>query len=280
MLADMLEIALRRDRRIVVASIFAICLLAWLFLAHLSVRMDAMDGLAARMMGMPADDGLSRVLAAALSPRAAAAADATVDFCLVALMWAVMMVAMMLPGAAPTILLFSALERKRGAGGIGGRVACFVAGYVAVWGLFSVVAAALQTGLSRVGLLSMDMVATSTLLAGAMFAAAGIYEFTPLKHRCLARCRSPLEWISRHMRPGRDGALLMGIEHGAYCVGCCWVIMLLIFVGGVMNLVWVAVIAAFVLAQKIVSGSPLSTRLVGLALACGGAALMFRALYA
>ena len=113
----------------------------------------------------------------------------------------------------------------------------------------------------------MQMAATSTFLAGGIFVAAGLYEFTPLKERCLTHCRSPLEWIPRHMRPGRAGAFRMGVEHGAYCVGCCWVLMLLLFVGGVMNLVWVAAIAALVLAQKSCPGATALARLAGAALA-------------
>jgi predicted metal-binding membrane protein len=117
----------------------------------------------------------------------------------------------------------------------------------------------------------MHMASTSTLLAGAILVAAGVYEFTPLKGRCLAHCRSPLDWIPRHMRTGRAGAFRMGVEHGAYCVGCCWVLMLLLFVGGVMNLVWVVAIATVVLIQKVVPGGPIVARLGGGVLAlCGG----------
>ena len=126
----------------------------------------------------------------------------------------------------------------------------------------------------------MQMAATSTLLAGGLFLAAGLYELTPLKDRCLTHCRSPLEWIPRHMRPGRGGAFRMGVEHGAYCVGCCWGLMLLLFVGGVMNLAWVAAIAAFVLIQKLAPGGATLARLAGAALALGGAVLIVRPLLA
>jgi predicted metal-binding membrane protein len=242
--------------------------------------MQTMEGIAARMMSMPVKDSVAAVLTAALSPAAASLADATVNFLLVALMWAVMMVGMMLPSAAPTILLFSALERKRGAmSGIGGRTASFVAGYFAIWSAFSVAAATAQTALSANGLVSMHMAATSTLLAGGILLAAGIYELTPLKERCLTHCRSPLEWIPHHMRPGRQGAFRMGIEHGGYCVGCCWVLMLILFVGGVMNLVWVAALAAFVLVQKLLPGGALLARIPGAALMLWGGALIVRPLF-
>jgi predicted metal-binding membrane protein len=268
------ESALKRNRLVVGASIVALCLLAWLFLFHLARQMESMDGMAARMMGMPVDDRLASVLSAAVSPQAATLANATVNFTLVALMWAVMMVGMMLPSAAPTILLFSALERKRGAGEPGGRIVPFVAGYFAVWSIFAAAAAAMQTILAQAGLVDMQMAATSTFLAGGIFVAAGIYEFTPLKNRCLVHCRSPLQWIPQHMRPGRIGAFRMGAEHGTYCVGCCWMLMLLLFVGGVMNLLWVAVIAILVLAQKIMPGGRILSRLSGAGLVAIGAFLL------
>src|SRR5262245_43731799 len=236
--------------------------------------METMEGMAARMMSMPVRDTVSTLLATALSPRAAALADATVNFALVALMWAVMMVGMMMPSAAPTILLFSALQRKRTATDrIGGRTAPFVAGYFAIWTAFSIAAAAAQTALAHAGLTSMQMATTSAALGGALFIAAGLFEFTPLKDRCLIHCRSPLEWIPRHMRPGRFGAFRMGVEHGTYCVGCCWALMLLLFVGGVMNLIWVAVLAAIVLVQKVLPGGVVLARVAGLVLVVCGIAV-------
>jgi predicted metal-binding membrane protein len=188
-------------------------------------------------------------------------------------MWAVMMVGMMLPSATPTILLFAALERKRPAAATA-RTAFFVAGYFAIWTVFSVAAAAAQTALSHAGLVSMQMAVTTALLAGSIFILAGIYEFTPLKERCLVHCRSPLEWIPRHMRPGRMGAFRMGMEHGAYCVGCCWVLMLVLFAVGVMNLVWVAAIAAAVLTEKLLPAGRLFSRIVGTALVAWGVFLI------
>nr|MBA3325123.1 DUF2182 domain-containing protein [Paracoccaceae bacterium] len=174
---------------------------------------------------MPAGDGMGDMVGAAMRPDAAALADATTGYTLLALMWAVMMVGMMLPSATPTVLLFAALERRRAAGGPRGRTACFVSGYVAVWSVYALTAAAVQTSLAHAGLVSMQMATTSAVLAGGIFVAAGVYEFTPLKDRCLTHCRSPLDWIPRHMRAGRTGAFRMGVGHGAYCVGCCWVLM-------------------------------------------------------
>ncbi|MPZ37059.1 MAG: DUF2182 domain-containing protein [Rhizobiales bacterium] len=260
-------------------SLAGLCLLSWLFLIHLALQMETMEGMAARMMSMPVGDAVSTLLGTVLSPGAAAFADATVNFALVALMWAVMMVGMMVPSAAPTILLFSALERKRAATDrIGGRTASFVAGYFAIWSAFSIAAAAAQTALAHTDLMSMQMATTSAALSGAVFIAAGLFEFTPLKDRCLVHCRSPLEWIPRHMRPGRLGAFRMGVMHGAYCVGCCWALMLLLFVGGVMNLIWVAILAAVVLVQKVLPGGVILARLAGLVLVVCGVALLARPL--
>ena len=274
MAARALESILRRDR-LVVASLAGICLLSWLFLIHLWRQMETMEGMAARMMMMPVTDAMSALLGSALSPAAAALADATVNFALVALMWAVMMVGMMTPSAAPTILLFSALERKRAATDrTGSRTVSFVAGYFSVWSAFSVAAAATQTALAHAGFMSMQMATTSAALGGAVFIAAGLFEFTPLKDRCLIHCRSPIEWIPRHMRPGRMGAFRMGGEHGAYCVGCCWALMLLLFVGGVMNLVWVALLATIALVEKVLPGGIRFARFAGLVLVICGVAVL------
>ena len=241
--------------------------------------METMEGMAARMMMMPVGDTISALLGAALSPAAAALADATVNFALVALMWAVMMVGMMTPSAAPTILLFSALERKRAATErTGSRIACFVAGYFGIWSAFSIAAAAAQTALAHNGFMSMQMATTSAALGGAVFIAAGLFEFTPFKDRCLVHCRSPLEWIPHHTRPGRLGAFRMGVEHGAYCVGCCWALMLLLFVGGVMNLVWVALLATIVLVEKALPGGIRLAWFSGLVLVVCGIALLARPL--
>lgn len=260
-----------RDRLVVALSLIGLGLLAWLLLVYLALRMDPAEGITARMMGIRVEDGVSARLSAALGPAAAAQADALVNFVIATLMWAIMMVGMMLPSAAPTILLFAALETKRVSSHQGpNRITAFVTGYFAIWSAFSVGAAALQTVLAHAGLISAYLSATGNMLAGALFVVAGLYEFTPLKDFCLRHCRSPLEWIPRHMKPGRPGALRMGVEHGAHCVGCCWVLMLLLFVGGVMNLLWVAAIAAAVMVQKLLSGRSVLDRLAGAALIVAG----------
>jgi predicted metal-binding membrane protein len=184
------------------------------------------------------------------------------------------MVGMMVPSAASTILLFAALERKRQQAGPFGRTALFVCGYFLIWFAFSVVAAAAQTVLQGAGLMSMEMSLSSAMFGGAIFILAGLYEFSPLKNRCLNHCRSPLEWIAHHQRPGSVGALQMGVAHGLFCVGCCWMLMLLLFAVGVMNLLWVAAIAAVVLVEKLLPGGPIAARVAGGALVAFGAYLM------
>ncbi len=195
---------------------------------------------------------------------------------LVLVMWAVMMVAMMLPGAAPMVLLYAAIARKQRARGhpaVGTGV--FAAGYVLVWSGFSVAATAAQWGLEQAKLLSPAMAAGSAGFGGLVLVAAGVYQLTPLKHACLRHCRSPLHFVVHHWRPGARGALAMGLEHGLYCLGCCWVLMGLLFVGGVMNLLWIAAIAAFVLAEKVApAGAAIARASGGLLIAAGLAAML------
>jgi predicted metal-binding membrane protein len=168
------------------------------------------------------------------------------------LMWAGMMVAMMLPTAAPMILMFAAVNRNR-------RqqerpyvpVTIFVAGYVAIWTAFSVVAAGAQWFLHREALLSSTMVSSSAWLGGILLLAAGIFQFTPLKHACLSQCRAPFEFIMTRWREGAGGAFRMGLEHGLYCAGCCWALMGLLFVAGVMNILWIAALSLIVGLEKL-----------------------------
>jgi predicted metal-binding membrane protein len=166
-------------------------------------------------------------------------------------MWSVMMVGMMTPSAAPMVLLFAAVnrrERDKGAPFVASGV--FAAGYLAMWCGFSLAAVVLQWALQQAALLSPMMASRSTALSGALLIAAGLYQLTPLKHACLEHCRMPVHFLSRHWRRGTGGAFVMGLHHGAYCVGCCWVLMALLFTAGIMNLLWVAVIAVFVLIEK------------------------------
>jgi predicted metal-binding membrane protein len=168
------------------------------------------------------------------------------------LMWTVMMVGMMTPAAAPMILLYAMVLRKRAkADSPLIPTAAFFAGYVAVWVAFSAAATGAQWGLERAALLSPMMISTSTIFAGIVLIVAGVYQWTPYKNVCLSRCREPVWFLSRIWRDGTAGAFRMGLVHGAFCLGCCWLLMALLFVGGVMNLLSVAAITVFVLVEKV-----------------------------
>jgi predicted metal-binding membrane protein len=180
-------------------------------------------------------------------------------------MWWIMMVAMMLPSAAPMILLFSTVSRRsREQGQHCVPTAVFALAYLAVWGGFSVLAASLQWWIEARGV-------SSPWMNGALLLGAGAYQLTPLKDACLRQCRSPLNFVMTRWRPGWRGALRMGIEHGAYCLGCCWLLMGLLFVGGVMNLWWVIGIAVYVLLEKVLPAGLWLGRALGAILAVAGA---------
>lgn len=186
------------------------------------------------------------------------------EFALMLVMWAVMMVAMMVPTAAPMTLIYAAVARK--AAREGHPVAptfVFVGGYLAAWGLFAVAATAAQRSLDQLSLLSPTMASASPLFGGVLLIGAGVYELTPYKNACLTHCRAPAQFISQHWRVGPTGAFRMGLTLGGYCVGCCWILMGLLFLGGVMNLVWIAAIAGFVLLEKTIPHAQAAGRVVG-----------------
>jgi len=165
-------------------------------------------------------------------------------------MWWVMMLAMMLPSATPMILMFVSLNRQRPDGSIR-AVLTFVSAYVLSWGAFSVVATLLQWGLEKTGFLSSTMASTNAMLGASLLIAAGIWQLTPLKYACLRHCRSPFNFFLHKWRNGPSGAFKMGLEYGVFCLGCCWVLMTLLFYGGVMNLWWIAGLALYVLVEKV-----------------------------
>jgi len=245
------EILARRDRAIALGSLAAVVALAWLYLwrsaAHMGHGTMAMEAM----------------------PRGVDAGSLALTFA----MWVVMMAGMMLPSAAPAILLYGTVVRSNGARGTAlPGIWIFASGYLLAWIVFSVAATLLQALLEHVSLLTPGLASASTAASALALGAAGAYQLTPLKNACLDTCRNPLEFFIARWRAGAVGALRMGMEHGAYCVGCCWALMLLLFVAGVMNLLWVALIAAFVLVEKLLPG----TRTVSLA---SGAALIATGLY-
>lgn len=253
-------VVLRRDRLVVGGAVACVVALCWIYLWTGAGTMQEMGG-----MLMPMSAGPWTPFHAAL----------------MFVMWTVMMVAMMLPSAAPMILLYTTIARKRrekegiaGEGEAGKQAAnpaIFAFGYLAVWTAFSVAAVTLQYGLERAALLSPMMQTTSLVLAAAVLMATGAYQWTPFKQACLRHCRSPLQFVLTHWQEGRKGAFMMGAQHGAYCAGCCWMLMFLLFVGGIMNLGWIAGLALFVMAEKFLPGGNWIGRVAGLFLIVWGA---------
>ena len=247
-----LDAVLRRDRVVVMAGVVALAALAWAYVVYL-----------AQSTG---DIGSGMAMAQLQSWSAA-------DFGLMFLMWAVMMVAMMVPTAAPMILLFATVNRRR-------ReqerpyvpTGVFLSGYVVVWSGFAALATVANWGLHVNSLLSSMMGANSSAYLGAaLLLTAGIFQWSPLKYACLTQCRSPLGFLMAEWRDGAGGAMRMGLKHGVYCLGCCWVLMGLLFVLGVMNLLWIAALAGFVLIEKVAPGGHRVSRLTGLLLVAWGA---------
>lgn len=247
------EAALRRERAVVIGCLLLVIVLSWAYLLSGAGMMEEMGD-----MLMPMSSGPWTVGHALL----------------VLLMWAVMMAAMMLPSAAPMILLHGTLARRRTDGAGTATQGAVAAGYLSTWAVFSVAATALQYALEQAALLSPMMQTSSRWLAAAVLVGAGIYQWTPLKQACLRHCRSPLDQLMGHWRPGPRGAFAMGWRHGAVCVGCCWMLMLLLFVGGVMSMAWIAGIALFVLVEKLAPAGPLIGRVAGLALIAWGVATL------
>jgi len=229
--------------------------LAWAYLFYTARPMPGMDMSAMQMPGFYGW-GFSTAL-------------------LLFLMWAVMMIAMMVPSAVPMVQAFLAVkERRKNSSRQFVPAGVFLLGYIVVWTAFSAAATLAQWGLHKAAVLSPMMVATSPLVSGGLLLAAGVFQWTPLKHACLRGCRSPLSFLMGEWREGTAGAFRMGLRHGAYCVGCCWALMALLFVVGVMNLVWIAVIAVFVMAEKVLPRGELLGHIGGVALVGAGIAVI------
>lgn len=250
-----------RERSVALVSLLGVVALAWLHLWNEAAHMNA------AAMGAPAAAMESTPLADAWNLRA---------FVLTFLMWAVMMVGMMLPSAAPAILLYGAIAKKNCAQGtVLPAVWTFTAGYLAIWTAFSLAATMLQTALEAGALVTPMMVSASPWLSGGLLVVAGIYQWLPVKDACLEKCRAPLQFFLFRWRSGGWGAFRMGAEHGVFCTGCCWALMLLLFTAGVMNLIWVAIVAGFVFVEKLLPGGRLVGRLTGAGLALTGVAIIF-----
>jgi predicted metal-binding membrane protein len=240
--SSVLQDALRRQRVVMVLGLLGLAALAWAYVMRLAMPVDQAG------MSMP------------MGP----AGGSMGELGWLAMMWAVMMVAMMVPSATPAILLYAEVSRRRRAQAVPAvSAAWFTLGYLIDWTAFAIVAASAQWVLHRAALLSPMMTSASPLLGGALLIAAGVYQWLPIKGTCLTHCRSPLGFFAAEWREGAAGALTMGLRHGIHCVGCCWLLMALLFVAGVMNLLWIAAIAGFVLVEKLVPGGRMVGRVAG-----------------
>jgi predicted metal-binding membrane protein len=248
-----MEGALRRDRWIVLGGLAAMTLLSWLYIAS------------GAGTGMSVWD----LASASLFPHRLAAAMEGMDmqpgpwppgyWIIMLTMWWIMMIAMMIPSAAPMILLYARATRHAQANGRLPQgampTAVFAGGYLLAWLGFSSVVTFLMWALERTEIFSdMTMASSSAWFSAAVLIFAGAYQLSPLKHVCLKHCRSPAEFLSRHWRPGAAGALRMGLEHGLFCIGCCWGLMALLFVGGIMNVLWIGILSLVVIIEKAAPG--------------------------
>lgn len=241
-----------RDRLFISACVVLITALAWAYLVHLDHEMSA---------GME-HDKMMAAMGMTMQMRWTAA-DVSFTF----VMWTVMMVGMMVPSAAPVLLLFAAALAGRGEReGVRLATLIFGLGYLSVWSGFSFGASMAQWGLHLAAMLSMAQATSSPHLAGAILIAAGGYQLTSWKSRCLTHCRSPLGFLMTNWRDGKLGALQMGLRHGAFCLACCWALMCVLFVVGVMNLVWVAALTVLVLLEKIGPYGAIVSRVAGAAM--------------
>jgi predicted metal-binding membrane protein len=261
-----LETVLRRDRLIVASALGVIAALAWAYVLWLAADMDmaGMDMRGFRMVGMG-------MMVPAAAPWSA------VEFAFVFVMWAVMMVGMMAPSAAPMILMYARAGRQ---GKIAGKplvaTGWFAAGYFLAWTSFSLAATLVQWVLERTALLDARMASANILLGAVVLIAAGIYQWTPIKNTCLVECQTPVGFLMRHggFRSNAVGCLHLGVRHGIYCVGCCWVLMALLFVVGVMNVLWIALLALLVLLEKLTPWGRWIARIAGAACIAAGACMV------
>jgi len=266
-----LDLVLRRDRMVVLAALGALAALAWAYVLWLATQ-EAGHAAMADMSGMGMS-GMDMAEMAGPSLHAWGAAE----FGFMFVMWTVMMVGMMLPSAAPMILIYAGVARQAQARHQPfAATAWFAGGYLLAWTIFALVATLVQWALEQALVLTPMIKTASTALGGVILIAAGVYQWTPLKDACLSQCQSPLLFIQRHggIRREPQAALRLGMEHGLYCIGCCWALMALLFVGGVMNVLWIAGIAILVLVEKITPAGWWIARITGAAFVGAGAWLL------
>lgn len=274
-----LEHLLRRDRVIVLAALVVLIILAWAYTIWLANGMD-MGGISMVKpsdMGTPNALGVGRgaTLAPAFKPWSAA------DFIVMSMMWTVMMIGMMTPSTAPMVLIYARVGRQAELQGKPlAATGFFAGGYFLAWAAFSLVATLGQWLLERAALLTPMLTASNDFFGGLVLIAAGLFQWTPAKDACLKHCQAPLSFVQRHGGFRRDalGSLQVGFQHGIYCVGCCWALMALLFVGGVMNIVWIAGLTTFILLEKVVPLGRIISRTAGVGLAAWGVWLLVAAL--
>ena len=241
------QVVPRRDQILIATCILFISALAWAYLVYLRGQASSTHA-SSSAMGMSMDSGgVGGVL-------------------LTFTMWSVMMVGMMGPSAAPMLLLFATSQARRGARGVPTLTLLFGGGYLTIWLGFSVGATLAHWALNQAMLLSSTMAVASRGVAGALCIGAGVYQLTPLKHGCLVHCQSPVGFLMSHWREGSRGAFQMGLRHGVYCLGCCWALMALLFAVGVMNLMAVALLTVFILAERVGRGGTIISRAGGIAM--------------
>ncbi|KVN99446.1 metal-binding protein [Burkholderia ubonensis] len=254
----------RHERAITALGMAAVVALSWFYLwTGAGMGMSALDMTAATLFPHRLPHGIG-----SMDP----------SWATVIVMWWTMMIAMMTPGAAPLVLLYRRVLRHYGSadGESSAPSLALLAGYLTAWLAFSIAVASLQKVLQPTGLISAMMLwSKSALLSAIVLAAAGIYQLSPFKRACLTQCRSPVQFLTTHWRPGVAGSFRLGLHHGLYCVGCCWLLMALLFVGGVMNLVWIAALSLVVFVEKNLPGGERIGRALGIVLiAWAGATLL------
>lgn len=263
---ELIERLARRDRLIAALALAIVAALAWVYVILLARGMSAAP--AGDMADMPGMEMAMPDMNTWDPSR----------FWLTFLMWASMMVAMMLPSAAPVILLYARVARSAAAqGSVFASTSWFALGYLAAWSVFSLAATLGQFALSQAAMITPAMAISAPSLGAAILIAAGLYQWTPLKDSCLQHCRAPLSFVQAHggFRPNAAHSVRLGVLHGLYCIGCCWLLMALLFVGGIMNLLWIAGLAALVLAEKVLPGGRWIARVAGLALISFGLWMLF-----
>jgi len=266
-MAHAIEKLLQRDRVIVFGGLIAITFLAWIFTVSLSNRMTGMD----------INNGPTMEMTAAQITMPNVQAWRIEDIFFNVIMWTVMMIAMMTPSVTPMVLTYAGLNRRKNTNETSiSTTIFFLLGYLIVWSLFSIGATLLQWSFHSAGLLSTETIRVTPSIGGSILIFSGLYQFTSWKYTCLSSCRSPISFLTTEWRDGIRGALVMGLRHGIYCLGCCWQLMLLLFVIGVMNLIWVAAIAGFVLIEKLTPSGKWISQLTGLFAIGWGVWLLFQ----